>query len=96
MAIQSFSDKDTEEFFVSGYIKKGTGWINVSQIAKRKLDMIHYAAILEDLRAPPGNKLKSLKGDFKGYYSIRINDQWRIIFRWSGAGPYAVKITDYH
>jgi proteic killer suppression protein len=96
MAIQSFSDKDTEEFFVSGHLKKGTGWINVSRIAKRKLDMIHYAAIVEDLRAPPGNKLKALRGDFEGYYSIRINDQWRIIFRWSNSGPYDVKITDYH
>ena len=63
MAIQSFSDKATEEFFISGHLKKGTGWINVSRIAKRKLDVIHYAALVEDLRASPGNKLKALKGD---------------------------------
>ena len=96
MAIQSFSDKDTEEFFISGHLKKGIGWINVSRIAKRKLDMIHYAALVEDLRAPPGNKLKALKGDLEGYYGIRINDQWRVIFRWSDAGPYDVRIIDYH
>ncbi len=96
MAIQSFFDKDTEEFFISGYLRKGTGWLNVSRIAKRKLDIIHYTALIEDLRAPPGNKLKALKGDLKGYYGIRINDQWRVIFRWSDAGPYDVRITDYH
>ena len=96
MAIQSFSDRDTEEFFISARLKKGIGWANVSKIAKRKLDMIHYAAQIEDLRTPPGNKLKSLKGDLQGFYSIRINDQWRIIFIWSDAGPHDVRITDYH
>ena len=58
--------------------------------------MIHYAAKLDDLRAPPGNKLEMLKGDLKGFYSIRINDQWRVVFRWSDAGPSDVMITDYH
>lgn len=58
--------------------------------------MVHYAAKLDDLRAPPGNKLEMLKGDLKGFYSIRINDQWRVVFRWSDAGPSDVMITDYH
>jgi proteic killer suppression protein len=58
--------------------------------------MIHYAALVEDLRAPPGNKLKVLTEDLEGYYSIRINDQWRVIFRWSDSGPFDVRITDYH
>ena len=96
MAIQSFSDKNTEEFFISGHIRKGTGWSNLSHIAKRKLDMVHYAAQLDDLRAPPGNKLEALKGDLQGFYSIRINEQWRVAFKWSEAGPTDVMITDYH
>ena len=96
MAIKSFSDKNTEEFFTTGNIRKGIGWANVSQIAKRKLDMVHYAAQIDDLRAPPGNKLEALKGDLKGFYSIRINEQWRVIFRWSESGPSDVRITDYH
>lgn len=96
MAIQSFSDKDTEKFFISGRFKKGIGWSDVSHIAKRKLDMIHYAAKLDDLRAPPGNRLEALKGNLKGFHSIRMNDQWRVVFRWSEAGPQDVRITDYH
>jgi proteic killer suppression protein len=96
MAIQSFPDKDTEEFFTTGHITKGIRWKNVSEIVKRKLDMVHYAAKLDDLRAPPGNKFEMLKGDLKGFYSIRINDQWRVVFRWSDAGPSDVMITDYH
>lgn len=96
MAIQSFSDKNTEEFFTTEHTGKGIRWTNVIQIAKRKLDMVHYAAELDDLRAPPGNKLEMLKGDLKGFYSIRINDQWRVVFRWSDAGPSDVMITDYH
>jgi len=58
--------------------------------------MIHYAAQIDDLRTPPGNKLKALKGDLREFYSIRINAQWRIIFTWSDAGPHDVRITDYH
>jgi len=58
--------------------------------------MVHYAAKLDDLRAPPGNKLEMVKGDLKSFYSIRINDQWRVVFRWSDAGPSDVMITDYH
>ena len=96
MAIQSFSDKNTEEFFISGHIRKGTGWANLNRTVKRKLDMVHYAAQLDDLRAHPGNKLEALKGDLKGYHSIRINEQWRVAFKWSEAGPSNVMITDYH
>jgi proteic killer suppression protein len=96
MAIQSFSDEVTEDFFISGKIKKGAGWILVSRAAKRRLDMLHYADRLDDLRAPPGNRLEMLKGNLKGYYSIRINNQWRIIFRWSETEPSEVCISDYH
>ena len=60
------------------------------------LDMIHYAARLSDLKAPPGNRLEALSRDLEGYHSIRVNDQWRIVFRWAEAGPSEVRIIDYH
>jgi len=96
MPIQSFSDKDTEDFFISGHVGKGIGWAMVSRIAKRKLDILHYASELKDLKVMPGNRLELLKGNLKGYYSIRINDQWRLIFKWSDSGVNDVSITDYH
>lgn len=95
MAIQSFVDHDTKIFFETGRAGK-VGWINLRVIAKRKLDMLHYASRLIDLRVPPGNKLEALSGELTGKYSIRINDQWRIVFRWTSFGPTEVKITDYH
>lgn len=61
-----------------------------------KLTMLNYATSLDDLRSPPGNRLESLKGDREGQHSIRINDQWRICFIWTDAGPEQVEITDYH
>ena len=66
------------------------------QDCSEKTCLIHYAARLDDLKAPPGNRLESLSGDLKGFHSIRINEQWRIVFRWTDAGPYEVRITDYH
>lgn len=96
MSIQSFSDDNTEIFFTRGTLGKRVGWADVSRIARRKLDMLHYAARLSDLKAPPGNKLEALKGDLNGCHSIRINDQWRIVFIWSEAGPAHVRIKDYH
>jgi proteic killer suppression protein len=95
MAILSFSDKSTEEFFVTGRVHRKAGWVSVRQVAQRKLDMIHYAHKLSDLKVPPGNRLEELKGDLAGCHSIRINDQWRIVFRWSDAGPSEVRIDDY-
>ena len=96
MAIQSFSDKDTQEFFTKGKIGKRLKWKSVSKVAQRKLDMLHYAAFLQDLRSPPNNRLEALKGDLKGLHSIRINDQWRVVFRWTESGPEDVRIVDYH
>ena len=97
MAIQSFGDSVTEKFFYDGSLpSKGCGWKNISSVAARKLDMVHAAAKLLDLRVPPKNHLKPLKGNLKGYHSIRINDQWRIVFRWTDNGPEDVEITDYH
>jgi proteic killer suppression protein len=63
--------------------------------ARRKLLYLHDASELADLREPPGNRLESLRGDWKGFYSIRINDQWRVLFRWEGGGAHAVQIVDY-
>lgn len=64
--------------------------------AVRKLTALEYAVSLDDLRSPPGNRLEALKGDRKGQHSIRINDQWRICFVWTAAGPERVEIADYH
>ena len=65
-------------------------------MAQRKLDQLNQAEILKDLRAPPANRLEALKGDRKGQHSIRINDQYRVCFRWTDAGPEDVEIVDYH
>lgn len=96
MAIRSFSDRSTEEFFFTGRTPGKAGWREVASVARRKLDLLQYAADLRDLRSPPGNRLEALRGDLKGLHSIRINDQWRVIFRWTAVGAEAVRITDYH
>ncbi|MBW3563826.1 MAG: type II toxin-antitoxin system RelE/ParE family toxin [Acidobacteria bacterium] len=94
--MRSFSDPALEKFFRGGPIPRRAGWRSVAKIALRKLDMIDYAEILSDLRSPPGNRLEALKGSLEGFHSIRINDQWRIIFRWTDLGVIDVEITDYH
>ena len=66
------------------------------RIARRKILYLHDADKLVDLRLPPGNRLEALKGDFQDFYSIRINDQWRVVFKWSDGGASEVKILDYH
>ncbi len=95
MAIGSFKDEEVEIFFVSGKAPRKRGWAVISNVVKRKLDMLHYAKDLKDLKSPPSNCLESLTGDLLGFYSIRINDQWRIIFRWDSR-PFDIKIMDYH
>ena len=69
---------------------------DVAGVARRKLVQLNNAGALQDLAAPPGNRLEALKGDLVGRHSIRINSQWRIVFRWSPAGPGEVEIVDYH
>ncbi|MFH0803321.1 MAG: type II toxin-antitoxin system RelE/ParE family toxin [bacterium] len=64
--------------------------------ALRKLDMLHASRELRDLRSPPGNHLESLKGVLKEFYSIRVNEQWRVVFKWEGSNAFNVKVTDYH
>jgi toxin HigB-1 len=96
MAIQSFASRAIGQFFLEGRIPKGAGWASVAKIAARKLDLVDYAGALADLASPPGNRLEALKGSLVGFYSIRINDRWRIIFRWADTGPADVNIVDYH
>ena len=95
MAIRSFKCQKTEDFFKRGFRSRKKGWDQVREVVRRKLDMLHYAKELYDLRSPPNNRLESLKGDLKGYFSIRINDQWRIVFEWDHE-PFNVFIADYH
>lgn len=92
--IRSFKDKDTEAIFNGRLVRRIPKQITL--LAARKLNQVHAAGCLEDLRIPPGNHLEALKGDRKGQHSIRINDQWRICFRWTQTGPDAVEIVDYH
>ena len=66
------------------------------RVARRKILYLHDADQLTDLRVPPGNRLEALKGDLKGFHSIRINDQWRVVFKWTEGGPSDVKVLDYH
>lgn len=92
--IRSFKDKDTEAIFNGKFVRRIPK--QVAPLAARKLNQVHAAGSLDDMRIPPGNRLEALKGDRKGQHSIRINDQWRICFRWTNAGPEAVEIVDYH
>ncbi len=92
--ILSFADKETERIW-TGEVSRRLP-ITIQSIARRKLRMINNARRLDDLRIPPANRLEALKGDMKGQHSIRVNDQWRICFRWSDAGVSDVQIVDYH
>jgi proteic killer suppression protein len=95
MAIKSFKDKMTAEV-AEGYFPKKGFPPNLVSVARRKLKMLDAAEALIDLSEPPGNRLHELGGDRKGQHGIRINDQFRVCFRWSDAGPEDVEITDYH
>jgi proteic killer suppression protein len=91
--IQSFRCADTQTLFESGKSRKFSG---ISHIAVRKLAQLDAAQTLAFLRSPPGNRLETLKGRRAGQYSIRVNDQFRVCFRWTAAGPEDVEIVDYH
>lgn len=92
--IKSFADKSTEYLFNRRFVKRFPNQIH--KIAYRKLLIIDGAEKLDDLKVPPGNRLEKLSGDLYGKYSIRINDQWRIIFSWKDNNAYEVEIIDYH
>lgn len=96
--IVSFADKGTEDVYDRTPSRQARNCcpVGLLRTAYRKLDQLNQAHRLEDLRAPPGNRLELLEGDRKGQHSIRINDQYRICFRWTPEGPTEVEITDYH
>jgi proteic killer suppression protein len=96
MAIRTFRRSEIADFFFDGKLDRRAGWIGVVKIVTRKLDMLHYAQKVDDLRSPPANRLEALKGDLKGFFSIRVNDQWRVVFRWTSGGPEDVDVVDYH
>ena len=91
--IQSFADEETEAVYLTGKSRK---WGNIARLAARRLQAVDYASAIEDLLDPPGNRLEKLKGDRKGWWSIRINDQFRVRFRWDGKDAWDVEIVDYH
>ncbi len=91
--IKSFKCKDTEKFFNDRDVKR---FRTISRKARMKLEIINATVSLDGLKVPPGNKLEALKGDRKGQYSIRIDSQWRICFRWEDGNTYDVEIVDYH
>jgi toxin HigB-1 len=91
--IKSFKCADTRKLFETG---KPARFASIVKVGTRKLAQLEAAATLEFLRSPPGNRLEALKGDRQGQHSIRVNDQWRICFRWTAAGPEDVEIVDYH
>jgi proteic killer suppression protein len=92
--IKSFRDKETEKIFNRFLSKKLPQ--NIQHLARRKLVILDAATELAALRVPPGNRLEALKGARKGQHSIRINDQWRICFKWKSGDAYDVEIADYH
>jgi len=91
--IRSFKHPDTEALFNGKRVKR---FANIERVATRKLQMLDDAVDLSDLATPPANRLEALKGDRRGQYSIRINDQWRICFVWTKTGAEQVEIVDYH
>ena len=92
--IRSFADTETERVFQRLSCRRLS--VDVQHIAYRKLVVIDAAESINDLRIPPGNRLEKLKGNRKGQYSIRINDKWRVCFRWSDGDAHEVEIADYH
>jgi len=95
--IASFGDNATEDLYHgarSARVRRIPQ--QIWRIACRKLDMIEYAEALQDLLVPPGNRLEALKGNMTGFHSIRVNDQWRVVFQWRGGAAHNVSIVDYH
>ena len=91
--IRNFTDRDTQELFQTERCRR---FNSIARVALRKLIQMNQAEKLSDLSVPPGNRLEALRGDLSGLQSIRINSQWRIVFRWTDNGPENVAIRDYH
>jgi len=92
--IRSFKDKDAEALFNRTFVRGLPH--DLQEVAFRKLRMINRAGNLQDLRVPPANRLETLKGDRRGQFSIRVNDQWRVCFEWRDGDAWNVEIVDYH
>lgn len=92
--IASFGNKESEKIWNGERLKKLPN--EVQEVGRRKLRMLNNSQNINDLTIPPSNKLEKLKGNLKEYYSIRINDQWRIIFKWANGNAFEVEIIDYH
>lgn len=92
--IRTFNDREAEKIWRGSPSRRLPS--DIQHVARRKLRMLNNAASLDDLRVPPANRLEALKGDRKGQHSIRINDQWRICFRWKNGDALDVEIVDYH
>jgi toxin HigB-1 len=91
--IVSFKSAETEAIASGRRVRK---FVQIQSVVRRKLRQLEIAGRLDDLRVPPGNRLEALRGDRAGQYSIRVNDQYRICFRWTAAGAEDVEIVDYH
>jgi proteic killer suppression protein len=91
--IQSFADRDTEQLF---HEEQNRRFSTIARVALRKLIQLNRAGRLGDMAVPPGNRLEALQGNLRGFHSIRVNDQWRIVFRWTDNGPAEVGLRDYH
>jgi proteic killer suppression protein len=95
--IVSFGNRATSDLFHGISSNRARRLPNqLIELALYKLDVINAAQSLEDLRSPPGNRLEALKGDFAGFHSIRVNNQWRIVFRWQDSSAHDVQVIDYH
>ena len=92
--IQSFADRDTERLYQRQRVRRWPA--DLQRRALRRLLILDAAERIDDLRVPPGNRLEMLRGDRKGQYSIRVNDQWRICFRWAAGNALDVEMVDYH
>lgn len=92
--IESFQDRNTERIFKRQRVKRFS--LSLQKVAQRKLELIDGSDLIEDLRTPPGNHLEKLSGNRKGQYNIRVNDQWRICFRWKSGQATDVEMVDYH
>jgi proteic killer suppression protein len=92
--IVSFGDKTTQKIWDGEWVKGFS--TDIQQVGRRKLRMLNNSVDIKDLMIPPSNRLEKLKGKLKEFYSIRVNDQWRIIFRWNNGNAYNVQLIDYH
>ena len=91
--IKSFGDKPTEALFADQFVREFQG---IARAAKRKIEMLNAASRLEDLLIPPSNRLERLRGSMREFHSIRVNDQWRVVFKWIDGNANEVRVTDYH